>query len=210
MFPSYWEHILPVICVPRVAEPISIVICVSWVGEHISPGICVPWAEERISLVICVSRVRERISPNICAPQVGAQISLGIRVSRVGEHMSLVIWVSRVGERISLGIRVSRVGEHMSLVIYVSSVGERIPLAIWVKARSLKSRKIGIFPKSLVHGFDKNWQFFHFYILGKIGQENVFHDILERKKKAYVVYKNKKFKKSKNWVFPKVHSFGEK
>ena len=47
-------------------------------------------------------------------------------------------------------------------------------------------------------------------MLGKIGQENVFHDILERKKKACVVYKNKKFKKSKNWVFPKVHSFGEK
>ena len=73
-------------------------------------------------------------------------------------------------------------GEHMSLAIYVYSVGERIPLAIWVKTRSSKSRKIGIFPKSLVHGFDKNWQFFHFYILGKIGQENVFHDILERKK----------------------------
>ena len=95
-------------------------------------------------------------------------------------------------------------------MIYVSSVGERIPLAIWVKTRSSKSRKIGIFPKSLVHGFDKNWQFFHFYILGKIGQENVFHDILERKKKACVVYKNKKFKQSKNWVFPKVDSFGEK
>ena len=71
-------------------------------------------------------------------------------------------------------------------MIYVSSVGERIPLAIWVKTRSSKSRKIGIFPKSLVHGFDKNWQFFHFYILGKIGQENVFHDILERKKKRPV------------------------
>ena len=96
--------------------------------------------------------------------------------------MSLVICVSRVGERISLGIRVSRVEEHMSLVIYVSRVGERIPLAICVKARSSKSRKIGIFPKGLVHGFVENWQFFHFYILGKIDQENMFHDILERKK----------------------------
>ena len=27
--------------------------------------------------------------------------------------------------------------------------------------------------------FGQNWQFFHFFILGKIGQENVFHDILE-------------------------------
>ena len=27
----------------------------------------------------------------------------------------------------------------------------------------------------------KNWQFFLFLILGKIGQENVFYDVLERK-----------------------------
>ena len=115
--------------------------------------------------------------------------------------MSLVIWVSRVGERISLGKRVSRVGEHMSLVIYVSSVGERIPLAIWVKTRSSKSRKIGIFPKSLVHGFDKNWQFFHFYILGKIGQENVFHDILERKKRPERTIKTRSSKSRKTGFF---------
>ena len=25
----------------------------------------------------------------------------------------------------------------------------------------------------------KNWQFFHLYILGNIGEENVFHDIVE-------------------------------
>ena len=44
----------------------------------------------------------------------------------------------------------------MSLVRYVSRVGERIPLATCVKTRSSKSRKIGIFPKGLVHGFVKN------------------------------------------------------
>ena len=27
----------------------------------------------------------------------------------------------------------------------------------------------------------KNWQFFHLYILGNIGEKNVFHDILEWK-----------------------------
>ena len=27
----------------------------------------------------------------------------------------------------------------------------------------------------------KNWQFFHLYILGNIGEENVFHDIVEWK-----------------------------
>ena len=38
--------------------------------------------------------------------------------------------------------------------------------------------------------------------LGNAGQENVFYDILERKN-AFLVYKNKKFKKSKNWHFSK-------
>ena len=37
--------------------------------------------------------------------------------------------------------------------------------------------------------------------LGNIGQENVFNDILERKN-AFLGYKNKKFKKSKNGVNP--------
>ena len=37
---------------------------------------------------------------------------------------------------------------------------------------------------------------------GNIGQENVFYDILERKN-AFLGYKNKKFKKSKNCNFSK-------
>ena len=35
-----------------------------------------------------------------------------------------------------------------------------------------------------------------------IGQENVFYDILQRKN-SFLAYKNKKFKKSKNWHFSK-------
>ena len=41
-----------------------------------------------------------------------------------------------------------------------------------------------------------------FFFWGHIGQENVFYDIVERKN-AFVSYKNKKFKKSKNWHFSK-------
>ena len=48
----------------------------------------------------------------------------------------------------------------------------------------------------------KNWDFFNYFFLGNIGQENVFYDILERKN-AFLGYKNKKFKKSKNWDFSK-------
>ena len=52
----------------------------------------------------------------------------------------------------------------------------------------------------------KNSKFFHVFILGKIGEENVFHDILDRKN-ALLDYKNIKFKKSKNWDFSKGHAF---
>ena len=41
-------------------------------------------------------------------------------------------------------------------------------------------------------------QFFFFVV--NLGQEKVFYDILERKN-AFLVYKNKKFKKSKNGHF---------
>ena len=43
----------------------------------------------------------------------------------------------------------------------------------------------------------QNWSFLHVFILGSIGQENVFHDILEAKH-AFLGCKSKKLKKSKN------------
>ena len=52
----------------------------------------------------------------------------------------------------------------------------------------------------------QNWPFFHLFILGNIGQENVFYDIVEGEN-TFLGYKNRKFKKSKNWDFgfgPKV------
>ena len=48
----------------------------------------------------------------------------------------------------------------------------------------------------------QKWPFFQLFFLGNIGQENIFYDILERKN-AFLGYKNKKFKKSKNWHFSK-------
>ena len=47
-----------------------------------------------------------------------------------------------------------------------------------------------------------NWPLFHLFILGNIAQENMFYDILERKN-ACLGYKNKQFKKSKNYDFCK-------
>ena len=45
--------------------------------------------------------------------------------------------------------------------------------------------------------WSENDHFSNFFFLGNIGKENVFYDILERKN-AFLGYKNKKFKKSKN------------
>ena len=48
----------------------------------------------------------------------------------------------------------------------------------------------------------QKWPFSRLSFLSNIGQENVFYDILKRKN-AFLRYKNKKFKKSKNWHFSK-------
>ena len=44
----------------------------------------------------------------------------------------------------------------------------------------------------------KNLKIFHLFIFGKMREENVFDDILERKK-GFLDYKKQKVKKVKNW-----------
>ena len=48
----------------------------------------------------------------------------------------------------------------------------------------------------------KNWQFFYPFYIGKIGQQNLFENVLARKK-AFSDYKNKRLKKWKDWDFSK-------
>ena len=48
----------------------------------------------------------------------------------------------------------------------------------------------------------EKWPVFHLFFFGNIGQENLFYDIVERKP-LFLGYKNKKFRKSKNWDFSK-------
>ena len=48
----------------------------------------------------------------------------------------------------------------------------------------------------------KSWPFSHVLISGNIGPQIVFYDSLERKN-AFLGYKNKNIKKSKNWHFSK-------
>ena len=60
-----------------------------------------------------------------------------------------------------------------------------------------------IFSKGINPCFwSKNGHFFNFFFLGNIGQENFLYNILQRKY-AFLSYKKKKFKKSKNWHFSK-------
>ena len=66
-----------------------------------------------------------------------------------------------------------------------------------IKTRSSKRRKSDIFPKGLTHSFRPKLAIFPIFFLGNRSQENVFYDILERKK-AFLGYKKKKFEKSKN------------
>ena len=72
---------------------------------------------------------------------------------------------------------------------------------IGYKKRKFKTSKTWHFPKGVNPWFwSKNGQFSNLFLLGNIGQENVFSDILQRKN-AFLAHKNKKFKKSKNFLF---------
>ena len=60
----------------------------------------------------------------------------------------------------------------------------------------------------------QKWPFYEFLLLGNIGQENVFFDILERNT-AFLGYKNKKFKKTNGFrpkmaIFPAFFYLGNK
>ena len=71
------------------------------------------------------------------------------------------------------------------------------------KNNKFKKSKNWHFSKGVNPWFwSKNGHFSNFFFLGTIGQENVFHDILEQKN-AFLGYKKNKFKKSKNWHFSK-------
>ena len=71
-----------------------------------------------------------------------------------------------------------------------------------IKTRTLKSRKICIFPKGLTHGFGPKMAICQLFLLGNVRHQIVFYDILERKN-AFLGYKNKKSKKSKNLHYSK-------
>ena len=101
---------------------------------------------------------------------------------------------------------------HFSNFFFLGNIGqenvfydilERKNAFLSYKNKKFKKSKNWHFSKGVNPWFwSKNGHFSNFFFLGNIGQENVFYDILERKN-AFLSYKNKKFKKSKNWHFSK-------
>ena len=81
-------------------------------------------------------------------------------------------------------------------------IPERKNAFVGYKNKIFKKSKMAIFPKGLTHGLCSKIAIFPTFFLGNIGHENVFYDILERKI-AFLAYKNKKFKNSKNGHFLK-------
>ena len=80
---------------------------------------------------------------------------------------------------------------------------ERKNVFLEYKNKKFKKTKKWHFSKEVNQWFSsKNGHFSNFIFLGNMGLENVFYDILERKK-VFLEYKNKKFKKTKNWHFSK-------
>ena len=78
---------------------------------------------------------------------------------------------------------------------------ERNNTFLGYKNKKFKNSKNSRFSKGVNPSFwYKNGHFSNFYFLRNTGQENVLYDILERKN-AFLDYKNKKFKNSKNWHF---------
>ena len=85
----------------------------------------------------------------------------------------------------------------------VYDILERQDAFLGYKNKDFKKWKNWHFSKGVKPWFwSKNGHFSNFFFLGNIGQKNVFYDILQWKK-AFLGYKNTKFKRSKNWHFSK-------
>ena len=100
---------------------------------------------------------------------------------------------------------------HFSKVFFLGNIGQENVFynilgqkheCLGYKNKMIKTRKIEIFPKGLPHGFGPKMAIVSNVFFFNIGQGNVFYDILQRKN-SFLGYKNKKFKKSKNWHFSK-------
>ena len=103
----------------------------------------------------------------------------------------------------------SKIG-HFSILFFKGNIGqdnvfydilERKNVFLRYKNKKFKKSKNCHFSKGVSRWFwSKIGHFSIFFLLGNIGQENLFYDIL-RGENVFLSYKNQKFKKSKNCYF---------
>ena len=101
--------------------------------------------------------------------------------------------------------------DHFFNFVFLGNIGqanvfydivERKNAFLGNKNKKFKQWKNWHFSTGLTHGSCPKMAIFRTFFLGNISQENIFYDILERKN-AFLGYKNKKLKQSKNWHFSK-------
>ena len=78
-----------------------------------------------------------------------------------------------------------------------------------IKLRSLKSRKIDIFPKELTHGFGQKMAIFRFLFFRQNRPEKCFFVIFQNGKTFFQSIKTRSSKRRRNDIFPN-HGFGPK
>ena len=77
-----------------------------------------------------------------------------------------------------------------------------------IKTRSSKSRKMDIFLKGLTHGFGSKFAIFSIFFSYAIYARKMSFTIFQKKKNAFLGYKNKMFKKPKIDILPKLLTYG--
>ena len=101
---------------------------------------------------------------------------------------------------------------YFSKLLFLGNIGqenviydilEQKKACLGYRNRKFQRSKNWHFSKGVKQWFlSKSGHLSNVFLLGTIGQENVFYDILQPKN-SFLGYKNKKFKKSKNWHFSK-------
>ena len=101
---------------------------------------------------------------------------------------------------------------HFSKLFFLGNIGrenvfrdilEQKKVFLGYRNKKFKKAENWHFSKGIkTWSWSKNGHFSKVYFLGNIGQENIFHDILQRKN-SFLGYKKRKLKKSKNWHFSK-------
>ena len=99
---------------------------------------------------------------------------------------------------------------YFSKLLFLGNIGqenviydilEQKKACLGYRNRKFQRSKNWHFSKGVKQWFlSKSGHLSNVFLLGTIGQENVFYDILQPKN-SFLGYKNKKFKKSKNWHF---------